>query len=518
MREFEQKKIAHHSPSTFFGPKVQKKLTTGAVGDKYEVEADNVADKVVNKRKTGGLLQSRSEEAVQQKPLAETISTVQKKDLAQEQSLQKKGEKEEDKKVQKKSDKEEDKKVQKKGEKEEDKKVQKKSDKEEDKKVQKKGEKEEDKKVQKKSDKEEDKKVQKKCAECENEDKKAQKKEEKTVHAKRNESNSVDENVESNLNSSKGRGNAMDKNTKREMESGFGADFSNVNIHTDSRAVQMSEELGAQAFTHGNDVYFNKGKYNPESKEGKHLLAHELTHTIQQTGSKQKSATIQKSSMENHSEDLHAERPANPQFKGNPPLEKANDNQMLISTGQKGQYVSELQQGLMKAGQSLPKFGADGDFGSETRNAVIGFQEENGLNKIDGIVGPETIGALDNKLVGQKRGGDNCCGEASQLPQTRDFNVDDTSVPSTTFCSKGNFKITSTANWAKPHNAKHYHIVLTAIQGGTIRKTSRRYDVGRTETQSFAVKTKDCIFFKVEIQVINPGGSPNLKGIFSVTN
>ncbi|MCD9576665.1 eCIS core domain-containing protein [Flavobacterium soyae] len=532
MREFEQKKIANHSPSTFFGPKVQKKLTTGTVGDKYEIEADNVADKVVNKRKTGGLLQSRSEEAVQQKPIAETISTVQKKDLAQEQPLQKKGkEKEEDKKVQKKSDKEEDKKVQKKGEKEEDKKVQKKSDKEEDKKVQKKGEKEEDKKVQKKSDKEEDKKVQKKgekeedkkvqkkCAECENEDKKAQKKEEKTVQAKLKESNSVNEKVESNLSSSKGGGNAMDKNTKREMESGFGADFSGVNIHTDSRAVQMSEELGAQAFTHGSDVYFNKGKYNPDSKEGKHLLAHELTHTIQQTGSKQKSGAIQKSSIENHQEDLHAERPENPQFKGNPPLEKANDNQMLISTGQKGQYVAELQNGLMQAGQSLPKFGADGDFGSETRNAVIGFQAENGLNKVDGIVGPETIGALDNKLVGQKGGDNNCCGEAFQLPQNNnDFNINDSVMSSSTFCSKGDFKITSTANWVTPHNAKHYNILLTAIQGGTIHKTGRRYDVGKTETQSFAVKTKDCIFFKVEVKVINPGGSPNLKGSFNVTN
>jgi hypothetical protein len=328
MREFEQKKIANSSPSPFFGPKIQKKLTTGTPGDKFETEADNVADKVVNKRKTGGLLQSRSEEAVQQKPISETISSVQKQDLAQEKPLQKKGkekeddkkvqkksdkdedkkvqkkgEKEEDKKVQKKSDKEEDKKVQKKGEKEDDKKVQKKSDKDEDKKVQKKGEKEEDKKVQKKSDKEEDKKVQKKgekeedkkvqkkCADCEGEDKKAQKKEEKKeekkpVQAKSKDSNSVNDGVESDLNSSKGGGNGMDKNTKREMESGFGADFSNVNIHTDSKAVKMSEELGAQAFTHGNDVYFNKGKYNPESKEGKHLLAHELTHTIQQTGSK----------------------------------------------------------------------------------------------------------------------------------------------------------------------------------------------------------------------------------------
>jgi len=71
---------------------------------------------------------------------------------------------------------------------------------------------------------------------------------------------------------------------KNEMESGFGTDFSNVKIHTNSNAVQMSKELGAQAFTHGNDIYFNKGKFNPSSKEGKHLLAHELTHTVQQKG------------------------------------------------------------------------------------------------------------------------------------------------------------------------------------------------------------------------------------------
>ncbi|WP_291143223.1 eCIS core domain-containing protein [Flavobacterium sp. UBA7680] len=423
MREFEHKKIATPSPSPFFGPKIQKKLTTGTVGDKYETEADNVADKVVNKRKTGGLLQSRSEEAIQQKPISETISTVQKQDLAQEKPLQKKGkEKEEDKKVQKKSDKEEDKKVQKKGEKEEDKKVQKKSDKEEDKKVQKKGEKEEDKKVQKKSDKEEDKKVQKKgekeedkkvqkkCAECEGEDKNVQKKdkkeEEKPVQKKEQNSETEIQNnaLERKLDSSKGSGTGLDKKTKKEMESGFGSDFSNVKIHTDASAVQMSQELGAQAFTNGNHVYFNEGKYNPSSQEGKHLLAHELTHTVQQTGAKQKSGTIQKSSIENHPEDLQAERPQNPQFKGNPPLEKANDNQMLISTGQKGNYVAELQQGLLEAGQSLPKFGADGDFGSETRNAVIGFQTDNNLNKIDGLVGPETIGALDNVLVAEKGG------------------------------------------------------------------------------------------------------------------
>ena len=74
----------------------------------------------------------------------------------------------------------------------------------------------------------------------------------------------------------------MGDSIKGEMESGFGADFSNVRIHNNSEAHGMSKDLNAQAFTHGNDVYFNEGKYSPRSQEGKVLLAHELTHTIQQ--------------------------------------------------------------------------------------------------------------------------------------------------------------------------------------------------------------------------------------------
>ena len=88
--------------------------------------------------------------------------------------------------------------------------------------------------------------------------------------------------LESQLSSTKGRGSPLPEGTRSFMESGIGADFSNVKVHTDSKAVQMSQELGAQAFTHGNDVYFNSGKYSPESSGGKHLLAHELAHTVQQ--------------------------------------------------------------------------------------------------------------------------------------------------------------------------------------------------------------------------------------------
>ncbi|MDC8005362.1 DUF4157 domain-containing protein [Aureisphaera galaxeae] len=83
---------------------------------------------------------------------------------------------------------------------------------------------------------------------------------------------------------SKGGGHKMDQGTQSFMENRFGADFSQVNIHTGAEAIQMSRELSAKAFTVGNDIYFNEGQYSPESHSGKHLLAHELTHTIQQGG------------------------------------------------------------------------------------------------------------------------------------------------------------------------------------------------------------------------------------------
>jgi hypothetical protein len=67
------------------------------------------------------------------------------------------------------------------------------------------------------------------------------------------------------------------------MEPRFGADFGGVRVHTDGSAVQMSRDLQAQAFTTGQDIYFGAGKYAPESEDGKRLLAHELTHVVQQT-------------------------------------------------------------------------------------------------------------------------------------------------------------------------------------------------------------------------------------------
>ncbi len=90
--------------------------------------------------------------------------------------------------------------------------------------------------------------------------------------------------ISAQISSSKGGGQNLPAPVQSEMGSKIGADFSGVRVHSDANAAQMSSAIGAQAFTHGSDIYFNEGKYQPETSEGKHLLAHELTHTVQQGG------------------------------------------------------------------------------------------------------------------------------------------------------------------------------------------------------------------------------------------
>jgi hypothetical protein len=86
------------------------------------------------------------------------------------------------------------------------------------------------------------------------------------------------------LNRSKGGGHPLTEQTRSFMENRFGMDFSQVKVHTDSHAVEMARALNAEAFTSGQDVYFAAGKYNLDSVQGKRLIAHELTHVIQQGG------------------------------------------------------------------------------------------------------------------------------------------------------------------------------------------------------------------------------------------
>ncbi|MCW3085856.1 MAG: hypothetical protein JWP12_3222, partial [Bacteroidetes bacterium] len=103
------------------------------------------------------------------------------------------------------------------------------------------------------------------------------------------------QNVEQGINSSKGSGSSLSPDLQQELGTKMNADFSDVKVHTDENAVQMNKDVSAKAFTHGNDIYFNSGQYNPASNQGKQLLAHELTHTVQQGN--QRSGSIQRTAM-----------------------------------------------------------------------------------------------------------------------------------------------------------------------------------------------------------------------------
>ncbi|HEY2721158.1 MAG TPA: DUF4157 domain-containing protein, partial [Chitinophagaceae bacterium] len=276
---------------------IQRKLTIGPASDKYEQEADATAGKVVQKlSENKPYLPNQNGNSIQAKfntPITPTITPVQKPqtkiaDAQPEEKLQKKDEEKEAPKE----------------------------------------------KLQKKPifesnaeppDDNEEKNIQRKCAECEKEEK-IQKKDGGTEHGKdkpdgtlqrkpifesnadpsekeksiqrksaaseqlqkksgTDSSEADSKNIESSLSSTKGSGSLLPQNTREQMESSFGADFSKVRLHNDSTAAKMSDNLNAQAFTHGNDIYFNAGKYDTGSEQGKHLLAHELTHTLQQGAS-----------------------------------------------------------------------------------------------------------------------------------------------------------------------------------------------------------------------------------------
>ncbi|MFD1604387.1 DUF4157 domain-containing protein [Flavobacterium artemisiae] len=253
----------------FFG--VQAKLNVGKPNDKYEVEADRTADKIVSNTKNNSnesffspspTVQKKSnkpekkeekENAIQEKPLSESITPVIRLKTEKDETVQNKTENA----------------------------------------------------VPENTKTAEKTVAAKPVVQLKKVDEEIQAKEEEEIQSKEDEkelqmsaatdANPVNNsNFESNLNRSKGSGSAVAEPVKNEMESGFGADFSSVKIHNDSNAVQMNKELGSQAFASGNDIYFNEGKYNPNSTDGKHLLAHELTHTVQQGASAVQTKMIQK--------------------------------------------------------------------------------------------------------------------------------------------------------------------------------------------------------------------------------
>lgn len=80
-------------------------------------------------------------------------------------------------------------------------------------------------------------------------------------------------------------GQPLSESSRQFFEPRFGHDFSNVKVHTDSVAAKSAQSINALAYTTGSNIVFNQGQYSPQTETGQRLLAHELTHTVQQQGS-----------------------------------------------------------------------------------------------------------------------------------------------------------------------------------------------------------------------------------------
>lgn len=91
--------------------------------------------------------------------------------------------------------------------------------------------------------------------------------------------------LESTISQARSSGMPLGEPICRQMEGAFSSDFSGVRVHTNNTADTLNRSLNARAFTTGNNIFFKKGEYNPSNSTGKELLAHELTHVVQQGGS-----------------------------------------------------------------------------------------------------------------------------------------------------------------------------------------------------------------------------------------
>ncbi len=94
----------------------------------------------------------------------------------------------------------------------------------------------------------------------------------------------LDEEIGQRIQAERSGGETLDAEVQSSLGEKFGEDFSGVRVHTGSESDALNRELGAKAFTTGSDVFFRSGAYQPETEGGQRLIAHELTHVLQQGG------------------------------------------------------------------------------------------------------------------------------------------------------------------------------------------------------------------------------------------
>jgi hypothetical protein len=140
--------------------------------------------------------------------------------------------------------------------------------------------------------------IQRRCSGCIKGTKSRKEEEIKVIQAKEAPGSTPEPVNESHINATRSGGQPLPESVRSFYEPRFGADFSQVRVHTGSQAAETAKSINAKAFTVGQNIAFGGGQYAPGSHEGRKLLAHELTHTIQQGPGVQREPLIQRDEKE----------------------------------------------------------------------------------------------------------------------------------------------------------------------------------------------------------------------------
>ena len=232
-------------------------------------------------------------------------------------------------------------------------------------------------------------------------------------------------------------GQPLDTQTRSFMEPRFSHDFSQVRVHTDERAAESARSVNALAYTVGQDLVFGQGHYDPRTSEGKQLLAHELTHVVQQN-----SSIAVEGAVEGSTSPLEREADAAAQAvmsadsitvgRGEvvPSLQRvegtATHRGRFDAAQEHDAILYTLAQGYdeksIKLIQEVVGADIDGDYGGGTVESVGQWQSTHGL-VVDGKTGPETLWTIITELRNQGRDLD-ALHLAESVRPTRKFTTD----------------------------------------------------------------------------------------------
>jgi len=178
----------------------------------------------------------------------------------------------------------------------------------------------------------------------------------------------------------------LPQDVRHNLEPRFGHDFSATKIHTGTKAVQMNRELNSNAFTHGDNIYFNEGRYAPGTTSGDKLLAHELTHVVQQRGG---NSTVMRQTTQKPTPHI------SPRFTQNEQLApfRIDDPSAALKLNDNGTGVAILQQALLDAGFGK-NLKVNEKFDKATADAVRAFQNKYKLSA-NGIFNKQTFDKLN---------------------------------------------------------------------------------------------------------------------------